>query len=274
MELILALPLWFILIQLIGSFVNAKEFAPVLSLKKYLLASNGVSSVDALSFNSFITLIFFLILGQILSINFIITNEISFLLALFSIVLISVVFLGVFRFRLSIIRHEVLEQAQITICQLIIITAMVLTYKLLQTNSFLIRLAFELPLLLLFYATELEMIRTGSQYTDKSYVKIQCSYIRLLFQSLLVLFFLALTFVRSDLAVVFKDKFNTSVLFLFSISAFVFFIQTILIVLSNIYIKFQPLRDYTTITKNSKRRAVFSLLVIIIMCILKVSSVF
>ncbi|MFG1482324.1 hypothetical protein ABMA79_13655 [Halobacteriovorax sp. HFRX-2_2] len=274
MELIIALPLWLIVIQLMGSLLNSKEILPTLSLKKYLAASHSVESVDALSFNSFIVILFLAIFGQTLSAFFLLTNEIRYILPFYALMVAVTVFVGIFRFRLSLIRSEIIEKTQIVICQLIVLSTLLIIYSLIQSNSFLIKLLFAFPILALFYTTEIEVIKAGSIYSDKKYISIQCSYVRLLYQSFIALFFINLTFTNTDWSLLFKSKFESVALYYFVITLFVLIYQTILIILSNTYLKFQPLKDYSTILSSARSRAVFSLVVIMILCITKVFNVF
>lgn len=245
-----------------------------MSLSKYLAATHNVESVDATSFNSFLTLIFVLFFGQSLSTYFILQNSIIFMLPFYALLVIAIVFMGIFRFRLSLVRSEVLRGVQIVLCQLIIVSTIILAYSLLHSNSFLIRLLFLAPMFAFLYSSELQIIRSTSVYTDQKYIQIQCSYIRLLFQGAVILFFINLTFTNSDLSSLFKERFDSNIIYYVSLTLFVFIFQVCFIILSNIYIKFQPLKDYATIFTNVKMRTVYSFVVLITLCGLKAFNVF
>ncbi|MFG1500434.1 hypothetical protein ABMA70_09520 [Halobacteriovorax sp. XZX-3] len=274
MELIITLPLWLIVIQLMGSLLNSKEILPILSLKRYLASTHNIERVDALSFNSFIVILFLAIFGQTLSAYFLLTNEIRYILPFYALIIATTVFVGIFRFRLSLIRSEIIEKTQIVLTQAIILSILLLVYSLIQSNIFLLKLCFSLPLLILFYTTEVEVIKAGTIYSDKKYISIQCSYVRLLYQCLVTLFFINLTFTNSDWSHLFKAKFDSVPLYYFVLTLFVLFFQAVLIILSNTYLKFQPLKDYSTILLSARSRTVYSLVVVMILCITKVFNVF
>ncbi|RZF23105.1 hypothetical protein DAY19_04865 [Halobacteriovorax vibrionivorans] len=270
----ITLPLWLILIQFVGALVNSQDFAPTYSLKKYLIASHKAEEVDALSFNSFFVILLSVLFFQTLSIFFILTNQLSYILPFYFMMIISTIFLGIYRFRLSLIRREVIEITQITLSQLILISIIVLTWFLVQSDSIILRSIFLLPLCILFYSTELQMIKSGSIYSDKKYLEIKSSYIRLLYQCGFILFVISLILTGSDFSKLIISKFSPGYIHYGALTVLVIVLQVISIILSNIYIKFQPLRDYQSLITSSKKRVLTSFFIFVIFCSLKAFNVF
>ena len=274
MELVISLPLWLILIQFIGVFANSKEFTPTFSLKKYLAASHKIEGVDILSFNSFFVILFATIFFQSLTSYYILINEVRFSLPYYFFMILSTVFVGIYRFRLTLIRREAVEIVQLVLSQVIIISIIVLTWFLLQTDSFLLRVLFIVPLSMLFYSTELQFVKAGTIYSDMKYLEIMSSYIRLLYQGGFILFLLSLIYVGSDLSALIMSKFEVGY-FHFAVTTILLLLsQLFIIVLSNIYYKFQPLKDYQSLLKSSKYRVVISFIIFIILCGSKALNVF